>query len=322
MTLTKKEKIQGALVGLLIGDALGVPYEFNPAHNIPPLTDIEYEPPIGFNRSHKGIPIGTWSDDGAQALCLLASLLHCHKFDAEDFANRLKNWYQIGYMAVDGRVFDIGITTGIAINNLNNGEQPLLAGLTDEHSNGNGSLMRIMPLALWHQGSDAELVADAQSQSRITHGHLRSQVCCALYCLWARYLFLDSKLKDGASSITKAWTNAVVTLQELFKHDDARLEQLEWHIQPFDEAYQIKGSGYVVDSLHSAKHCMQQNSFELCVKSAIALGNDTDTTACITGGIAGLVFGINHIPQRWRDDLRSKELYQQLLNQLLDMMLE
>jgi len=111
----------GAMTGLLVGDALGVPYEFHEPSTLPLPEEIEFNPPRGFDRAHLGVPAGTWSDDGAQALCLLASLLACRRFDAEDFDSRLVRWQGEGYMAVDGRVFDIGITTGQALRAIKSG---------------------------------------------------------------------------------------------------------------------------------------------------------------------------------------------------------
>ena len=113
--LTLREKIEGGLIGLLVGDALGVPYEFHPPNEIPPLSKIEFEPPGDFQRAHARVLPGTWSDDGAQALVLLASLLECGKLDLFDFAKGITDWYDNGYMAVDGLVFDVGIQTGQAI---------------------------------------------------------------------------------------------------------------------------------------------------------------------------------------------------------------
>ena len=173
--MTRAQRIEGGLLGLLCGDALGVPYEFHSPSQIPAV--VEMEPPLGFNRSHRGIPPGTWSDDGAQALCLLASLLHCGHLDVDDLGRRLQNWDRHGYMAVDGRVFDIGNQTSTALAALASGVPATSSGPADERSNGNGSLMRVLPLALWHRGTDAELVRDARLQSLPTHGHLRSQVC-------------------------------------------------------------------------------------------------------------------------------------------------
>lgn len=305
---TRAERIAGGLIGLLIGDALGVPYEFHMSNQIPPLEQIEFTPPSRFDRAHAGTPSGTWSDDGAQALCLLDSLLACRRFDAEDFGQRLLRWYDEGYLAVDGRVFDIGIQTGRALQALRRGIPALDAGPTEERALGNGSLMRVLPLALWHSGSDAELVADAQAQSRVTHGHPRAQVCCALYCLWARCTL------EGAHD---AWEQAVATLRALYTEGSPERTELEWSIRP-DDPPQGNGGGYVVDCLRSARMVMTAGSYEAVIKAAIALGNDTDTTACVAGGIAGIRDGITAIPTRWQTSLRGRDLYEPLLHQLLD----
>ena len=305
--LSRSERIQGALWGLLIGDALGVPYEFHLPEDIPPTEQIEFDPPAGFQRAHDGVPPGTWSDDGAHALCLLASLLHCGRVDPEDLMRRLTNWYELGYCAVGGRVFDIGMQTSAALYQFRCGVPAIDAGPTEVERNGNGSLMRVLPLALWHKGTDAELVADAHLQSLITHGHARAQVCCALYCLWAR-----RTLEHHADP----WAAAVAGLRKLYADGSPEQAELEFHIRP-DDPPSGSGGGYVVDCLRSALLVQQADNYKAIVRAAIRLGHDTDTTACVAGGIAGLRFGMEGIPQRWRAGLREPELFLPLLEQLL-----
>lgn len=303
------DKIKGGIIGLLVGDALGVPYEFHKRETIPSLDEIEFEPPNWFRRAHAGVPIGTYSDDGAQALILLNTLLECEKFDGNHFAKGLVEWYDKGFLAVGGKVFDVGIQTANAIRELKRGVHPFLAGGTDEYSNGNGSLMRVLPLALWHQGTDLELVADAFDQSTVTHGHLRSKLCCALYCLWARRIL---------QNIENAWDSAVEMLYEIFPKDTIENVEFETNIFRKDAIYETNGSCYVVDSLRSARWACAYKTYESTVKSAISLGNDTDTTACIAGGIAGLIHGFEAIPKRWSENLRGKEIYEPLLKKLIE----
>jgi ADP-ribosylglycohydrolase len=301
------ERIKGGIWGLLVGDALGVPYEFHPPETIPPAGQIEMDPPLGFQRAHRGVPAGTWSDDGAHALCLLASLLHCGRLDPTDLMSRLTHWYEDGYLAVGGQVFDVGIQTSRALSAFRSGTAALEAGPRGVRDNGNGSLMRVLPLALWHQGNDAELAADAQMQSRVTHGHVRAQVCCALYCLWARRI-----LQDAADP----WSAAVVSLRTLCPVGSEPRTELEVHVRPEDEPAG-SGSGYVVDCLRSARLALQSRGYEAVVRAAIRLGNDTDTTACVAGGLAGLREGVEAIPLRWRERLRETTLFQPLLDELL-----
>lgn len=305
--ISKLERISGGIVGLLVGDALGVPYEFHSRESIPFSDEIEFEPPAGFRRSHAGVPAGTWSDDGAQALILLNTLLECDGFDAAHFAKGLADWYDRGFMAVDGKVFDVGIQTANSIRWLKQGIEPMLAGGADEYSNGNGSLMRVLPLALWHNGSDFDLIADAFDQSAVTHGHLRSKLCCALYCLWARRIL---------ENVPNPWDEAVETLYKIFPEGTIENTEFETRICPQDAVYETNGSGYVVDSLRSARWACGNKTYEETVKAAISLGKDTDTTACIAGGIAGLKFGLDGIPVRWREKLRGKEIYEPLLEKL------
>lgn len=306
--LALRERIEGGLIGLLVGDALGVPYEFHAPARIPPAAAIEMAPPPGFSRAHPGVLPGTWSDDGAQALCLLASLLHKDGFDADDFGRRLVNWLDVGYLAVDAEVFDVGITTSRVIGRLRAGAPAADAGESGEDSNGNGSLMRVLPLVLWHQGPDADLVRVAMAQSRVTHAHPRAQLSCALYCLWARRVL---------QATPDPWNDALYTLLALAKNDASAMHELAHHVSP-PRTVKAEGTGYVVDCLHSARHAMEQSTFEGVVRSAIALGNDTDTTACVAGGIAGLRDGIEAIPARWREALRGRDLVQPLLEPLLE----
>nr|MDQ2997890.1 ADP-ribosylglycohydrolase family protein [Chloroflexota bacterium] len=267
--LSFRDRLEGGIYGLLIGDALGVPYEFHAPEALPPLADIEMTPPAQFPRAHARVPPATWSDDGAQALILLASLLDNSALDMQDFGTRLVEWYQHGYMAVDQDVFDVGIQTSQAIQRMIAGTPAAMAGSTAEQANGNGSLMRVLPLALWHRGSDSALVEDAHRQSSVTHGHARAQVCCALYCLWARRI-----LQDAADP----WRNAVIALRDIYGHDSQEYAELEQVIRP-DDPPEGRGSGYVVDSLQSARWALQAGGYEQAVKAAISLGHDTDTTA-------------------------------------------
>ena len=305
-TPSRADRIAGGLLGLLVGDALGVPYEFWPPERIPAVEAIEFDPPEGYSRAHAGVPAGTYSDDGAQALCLLASLLECGRLDPDDLGLRLVAWYDDGVMAVGGVVFDVGIQTSRSIVRLKSGKPALEAGLADEGANGNGSLMRVLPLALWHQGSDAGLADDARAQSRVTHGHVRSQVCCALYCLWAR------RVLEGSPD---PWPAAVATLRALLQDEPEATHELETNV--LDRPSRPTGRGYVVETLISARWAVAAGDYETAVKSAVALGHDTDTTAAVAGGIAGIHHGRAGIPARWLDALRGRELYEPLLERLL-----
>ena len=296
MSLQWADRVRGGMWGLLVGDALGVPYEFHRAETLPNV--IEMTPPESFERAHRSTPPGTYSDDGAQALCLLASLAEHEGFDPDDFAQRLLNWYEHGYLAVDATVFDVGVQTSIALRALLNGVPALEAGPSNQTNNGNGSLMRVLPMAMFHHGTDDELARDADLQSRVTHGHVRSRVACSLYCLWARG-FLQGR--------PEPWVDAVASVRSMAPDDSEEREVLEFHVRP-DEPSEGRGGGYVIDSLRSARMIIERTtSYEEAVVQAIKLGDDTDTTAALVGGIAGIRQGDRAIPARWMAALRGRE---------------
>ena len=304
-----QQRVSGGLIGLLVGDALGVPYEFHPPESIPPTDLIEYTPPVGFQRAHVGVPPGTWSDDGAQALVLLDSLLACDGLDLAHFAGGLRRWLLEGFYAVNRSVFDIGAQTSTALNRLGAGIPPECSGLSDERHNGNGSLMRVLPLALWHRGDDRELMALAARQSLPTHGHPRSQVACALYCLWAR-VTLEEHPDPWSSAVSRFRHHGGLDL-----FPDAEVQRV---LDP-SNATSARGTGYVLDTLWSAKAAVEgAASFEACVRRAVMRGHDTDTTAAVAGGIAGMQYGHKGIPDRWLSLLRGRELYEPLLDKLLE----
>jgi len=306
-TSNTEDRVLGALYGLLIGDALGVPYEFSSPEALPAFELIEFDPPSGFVRAHRSAPRAAWSDDGAHALCLLESLLHCAKLDLDDLGNRLVNWWDWGYLAVDGVVFDIGIQTSTALSAIRSGVSATRAGPAEERHNGNGSLMRVLPLALWHSGSDEQLIHDAARQSLVTHGHVRSQLCCALYSLWARATL--RQLDDP-------WRHATACLREYCARQSDWSDELERHVRP-DTEPAGHGTGYVVDCLHSARLALEEPTFERVVQRAISLGNDTDTTAAVAAGIAGLRHGLSSIPARWLSTLAGRALVDPIAHELL-----
>ena len=293
----------GGLYGVLVGDALGVPYEFFRPAQLPPLDQIELDPPRGFARTHGTAPRAAWSDDGAMTLCLLDSLVEKGALDPADLAARFRRWAFDGYLAVDGKVFDIGIQTRKALVAIERGAPVLDPIEAEERSNGNGALMRALPLALWHRGTDEQLALDARTQTRVTHPHVRSQLCSVVYCLWARAILAGD---------ADPWQTAKDKTRALTKGDAAASAELEQHLC-LDDAPGGKGSGYVVDSLHSARLALEAGSYEHVVKAAVAMGDDTDTTAAIAGGIAGVRDGVGAIPKRWLSAVTERAVLQSLV---------
>lgn len=300
------DSIVGSFYGALVGDALGVPYEFH-YFDIPPKYEIEMQPPIGFNRAHQGTPIGTWSDDGALMLALTASLARNPSLDLSDFAKRMVAFMRRGEYAVDRRVYDIGFQTQQGLNEFEAGTAPQLSGGSDVRDNGNGSLMRVLPVA-YLVCDDKETARIAMEQGLPTHRHIRSQLVCALYALTVKNLLQDKTLLESLNAATQSLT----ALYDADYHDELELimnagEQLG------------TGTGYVVDCFWSAFDAVANTaSYEDAMKQAISLGHDTDTTACVAGGFAGALYGYSAIPERWLKELRWAHFADDILTAFLD----
>ncbi len=290
-------RLAGGVWGHLVGDAVGVPYEFRDAARIGEVR-------FGATGSHRQPP-GTWSDDGALMLALLDSLLDVG-FDVEDQGRHAVAWYRDGAYTPDGDGrFDIGGTTGSALAAIDRGAPAADAGPTGERDNGNGSLMRILPIALVDRDADdATLVDHAQRASRVTHGHPRSQVACALYVL------LAARLLGGERDRTAALADAGATLRTILAGRADHLAALD-HL----EAYPDRGGrGSVWDAFWSAWDAFAgADSYRATIERAIAYGDDTDTTAAIAGGLAGIYWGIEGIPHGWLAGMRGRDVAEPLV---------
>ena len=293
-------RLAGGVWGHLVGDAVGVPYEFRP-----PTDQAE----IRFRAAGThGQPPGTWSDDGALMLALLDSLLTVG-FDPEDQGRRIVAWYRSKAYTPDGDgLFDIGNTTRAAISALESGTPAERAGGTDTYANGNGSLMRILPVPLVHRAAPTdELVDMAQRASSVTHGTPEAQAACSMYSLVAQ------RLLDGVDRPT-ALEDARADLRRLYDSDSTRRAALD-HLEGYAER---GGRGRVWDSFWSAWGAFADaDSYREAIERAVAYGHDTDTTAAIAGGLAGIHWGIDAIPRDWLDGLRGREIVEPLIDGLL-----
>ena len=291
------------LLGTAIGDALGVPVEFEYRQ------ELEKNPVIGMREygTHNQ-PKGTWSDDSSLALCLAESL--CNGYNLNDIADKFIRWYYDGYCTPYGRVFDIGITTARAISNLQNGCKPELAGMDRERDNGNGSLMRILPLVPYIINMEEEdrfrIIGEVSS---LTHRHPRSILACISLCEFAiQYINLQS--------IEKAYQTMQQTMlqllkKEMFIEEDIpfkRLVGLSYEEFKNIELKDIRSTGYVIDTLEASLWCIfNTTSYKDAVLKAVNLGDDTDTVGAITGGLAGIIYGYDTIPSKWIDTLARKD---------------
>ncbi|MBW4610613.1 MAG: ADP-ribosylglycohydrolase family protein [Hassallia sp. WJT32-NPBG1] len=297
--LTTTKTLSG-LMGLCVGDALGVPVEFTSrAERIAsPVTSM-----LGYGTWD--VPPGTWSDDSSLTFCLAECL--CNGFSLDAIANSFSRWYHEAYWTARGEVFDVGNTTFLAIANWKQGAPPLEAGGKTEKSNGNGSLMRILPMAYCHKSlTFAELISRVHQVSCITHAHMRSQIACGIYISIAVCLLegLDPQAAylQGLENIRQIYYTPEYALE--MPHF-SRVFSGEIDKLPLEE---IRSSGYVIDTLEASLWCLLNSSdYREAVLKAVNLGGDTDTTAAVTGGLAGIYYGVENIPSEWISQIARKE---------------
>lgn len=305
-----RSRALGSLLGLAVGDALGVPVEFQPRAALKkrPVVDM-----IGHGSHNQ--PAGTWSDDSSMAFCVAESLLESGSpapfaFDPEDMAERFRRWLFENHWTPHGRVFDAGIATREALFSFAGGQRPATScGGADERSNGNGSLMRLAPFGVWLAASTGEAPATpervvelAGEFSAITHRHPRSQLCCAYACFFVYGLIDGISVRDAAARATSA-LDPMVPASE--RPHMARLLDLSILDAPEET---VSGSGYVVHSLEAALWCLEQGgSWSDIALRAVNLGDDTDTTGAIAGAFAGVMLGAEAIPRRWIDALARRD---------------
>ena len=311
-TSTKLNQIKSALFGVAVGDALGVPVEFKSRETISknPVTDM-----IGYGTFN--LPAGTWSDDSSLTFCLAEALTQ--NFDLNIIGQNFVKWTHENYWTPRGHVFDIGIATSQAISRLANGEKPELAGGFDETDNGNGSLMRILPLLFYLLDKPiTERYDITKKVSSITHGHIRSVIACFYYLEFAKQI-IDGKGKfEIYRNLQTEFTNYLISLSinptEIAKFD--RL--LKGDIAELDED-EIQSSGYVLHTLEASIWCLlTTDNYKEAVLKAVNLGSDTDTTGAVTGGLAGLLYGFENIPKKWIQKIARYDDINNLAERLAD----
>ena len=301
------KQIQDGILGLAVGDALGVPVEFLPRRKLRWSPVVEMRAYGTHNQ-----PAGTWSDDTSMTLCTLKSLTK--GVDYDDMMNRFCRWVDDGYMTAYGKLFDIGRTTLYALRLYRSGTPALQCGGTDVRDNGNGSLMRILPAIFYLRREYGATCMDnpeafelIHNLSRLTHGHAISQIACGLYCCIANDLMNGATLQDAIDSaalVLKNWYG----LREEFVPWISEFDFLNAETLAALPEEAIKSSGYVVDTLQAALWCLITNrSYHDCMQKAVNLGNHTHTVAAVAGGVAGIHYGAESIPEDWLYVLAKKE---------------
>lgn len=294
------DSCQSGILGLCIGDAVGVPVEFTPRKT------LQTTPVCGMQGGgNAGKPAGTWSDDSALTLATLDSL--AEGGDTDNCMQKFTAWLKEGKYTSDGDVFDVGNTTRNAIINHVPGKS-----LSE---NGNGSLMRILPVAyvLFAKYGDGalktpEAFETIHQYSALTHAHPISKMTCGIYCcvVWELLCGLSkTEAVDEGASAAARYYHASPEFQPWYQYFSRIFNRI---IGSLSEAG-IRSGGFAVDTLEAALWVLLKNeTYESTILAAVNLGDDTDTTASVAGSLAGIYYGEKSIPKVWIDTLKGKEL--------------
>jgi len=295
------------MMGLVVGDALGMPVQFMDRAEVKkrPVKTME-----GYGTYH--MPPGTWSDDSSMALATLDSIRVNGEVNYSDIMERFYKWLFLGEYTPAGKAFDQGNTCVEAICKYVRESDYKTCGKTGEMANGNGALMRIMPACLYayekvySQEWDVKQVLECVHQvSALTHNHLRSKMACGIY------FFMIKNIIDGCGSLLERLQKGMDDAVD-FYHEDimnyvelahyTRLFQLDEFAQEAEDT--IKSTGYVVDSLEAAVWSLiTTDTVEECLLKAVNLGGDSDTIGAIAGGLAVLFYGYDSVPEDWRKQI-------------------
>lgn len=308
-------KIKSSLWGFVVGDALGVPYEFytrqkmklNPAKTMT-------------GGGSWGQLVGTWSDDTSMVLATLDCL--SVRYDLTLLGSNFCQWYYLNEYTPHGEVFDCGIQTKAGIKRINsfiklNQRVTPMPPETDDKKNGNGSLMRILPFAFYLIDHPIEYRFKVINEvSSLTHSHIRSVISCFIYSeLVSELLTNDNRFSAIQEMQSKVFgflenripTNELVLFDRILKSDIINLKEKD-----------IKSGTYVLETLEAVIWCfLRGENFRESLLTAVNLGGDTDTVAALVGGLAGINFGLENIPRDWVEVLKNKKAILEFIDRFL-----
>ena len=284
-----RDRLIGGIIGTLVGDALGVPVEFSGR------SMRDKDPVIGMRAFGMWNQLaGTWSDDSSLTLAS-ADVLCQRGWDMPALITGFLGWLDHNQWTPHGKVFDIGNATRSALMLFRIGGDHTSCGQASERDNGNGSLMHCLPVSCWLFGQQTEVITHmAGEASALTHAHLRSRLCCAWHALWCDATISERPVRVAARQASDRLRQHVPELErEILK----RL--LNGTVMDLPRA-SIQSDGYVVSTLEASLWCLANyDDFSKTVLAAVNLGGDADTTGAVTGGMAGLHYGLNAIPKEW-----------------------
>lgn len=290
MTLNS-DGMKTSILSFVLGDVLGLAIQF--------ITRQSLEKKLQNNsileiikNSNSNIPLGTWSDDTSLTLCTMASIVETKTINLKNISEKFCQWFQFGYMTPYGKAFDIGRTTFQTIVSAIENNRPILIGADRKDNNGNGSLMRILPVTMYcyaKKMNKSEIFETVKNISSLTHAHPISIIGCYIYTM-VIFMILDGGDKEFILSSLKELKNHFPKEYEPFlaEYDDIFSGKFV-----NKKAEEINAYGYVKDTLEAALWGFFNSHFiEDCILKILSLSGDTDTNGAVGGGLCGLYYGL------------------------------
>ena len=299
------------IMGVVVGDALGCPVQFESREEVArhPVTGMR-----GYGTFN--LPEGSWTDDSSLTIALLESIRRVGEIDLDDIMGNFMKWLYDGEFTPYGESYDIGRGTMQAINRYSKNRKAKKCGGDEEWNNGNGSLMRIMPACIYctvmessGMYSDRDAIDAIHSVGGLTHAHIRSNIACGLYFFMTKQILmgegsLQERMQEGITRGFAFYESFLADKENLHYYD--RMRNLDvFKTLPAD---MIRSTGYVVDALEAAVWSLiTTDSFDQALLKAVNLGDDTDTVGAIAGGLAGLYYGYDSIPEDWLSAIKRRD---------------
>jgi ADP-ribosyl-[dinitrogen reductase] hydrolase len=277
----------GCLLGALVGDAAGATLEF--IHRKPTLEEVNHAMTMPGGGFLKVAP-GQITDDGELTLCLAHALAKSRSFDSEKIARKYADW-------IRSKPFDVGATTRHSLGCFLDpnwkdvcSTEGYAAGMAQAayykclESKANGSLMRATPIGIWgHKLKTNDLALIAREDSRLSHPNKSCRDAVACYSIAIAHLMNHPGDREGAFAKVKEWAviHAVAEVNEWL--NDAR--------QNVEAPYHPQIGFIKIAFTHAFRHLLLGTNFFEAIRETLSGGGDTDTNACIVGGLVGAACG-------------------------------
>lgn len=311
--ISQNMQMHDGIIGFVVGDALGVPVEFSSREYMEsnPVREMK-----GY--CHYNVPAGTWSDDTSMMLATMDSIIEMGTIDYFDIMYKFCEWFDNSKYTATNEVFDIGVTIRKAIRRFKKRCNPIDCGSMEIYENGNGSLMRILPIIYFLNVNSKNISVEEEINiinniSSLTHAHEISCLGCNIYFDFVNQLLNGFNKYEALNYIKMKKYSEYYSIDSLQEYERVLKSDISLILKD-----DIKSTGYIVHTLESCLwSILNSDNFETSILTAVNLGGDTDTIGALTGAIAGIIYGKDAIPENWLNELKNRDYLENLIDEFV-----